>query len=147
MKRWLVSIALVLVGFAAGSALWLRGQPQPLPRELTSYREVVKRVLPAVVSIETRAKPGVRPIELPEEFRKPGVDPNRFGFGSGFLADSSGVVVTNYHVVEGAESAVVHLHDGRKFTSKNIRSDRRFPSRRSRRIRPSENASPWRRAG
>src|ERR1043166_8174918 len=129
MKRWLPSIALVLVGFMAGSALWLHGQQNPqekIPRELTSYRDVVKRVLPAVVSIDTRAKPGSRPVEqLPEEFRRPGADPNRLGFGSGFIADAAGVVVTNYHVVEGADSAVVHLLDGRKFTSKDIRVDRR----------------------
>ena len=143
MKRWSYAIALLLAGFAAGSALvgsWLHGQPnQPaaLPRELTSYRDVVKRVLPAVVSIETRAKPkpGARPNpqffddpNLPEEFRRPpGVpaDPNRLGFGSGFFVDPSGVVVTNYHVVEGAEIAIVHLQDGGKFTSKNIRRDRR----------------------
>jgi len=143
MKRWSYAIALLLAGFAAGSALvgsWLHGQPnQPaaLPRELTSYRDVVKRVLPAVVSIETRAKPkpGARPNpqffddpNLPEEFRRPpGVpaDPNRLGFGSGFFVDPSGVVVTNYHVVEGAEIAIVHLQDGGKFASKNIRRDRR----------------------
>ena len=139
MKRFSIAIVTLIVGFTAGSALvgsWLHGQPQPapLPRELTSYRDVVKRVLPAVVSIETRAKvkPGAKANpqflddpNLPEEFRRPGADPNRFGFGSGFFVDPAGVVVTNYHVVEGAEIAIVSLLDGRKFTSKNIRSDRR----------------------
>jgi serine protease Do len=110
-------------------------EPPPVPkaaRDVTSYRDVVKRVLPAVVSIETFAKPrpgGLRfGPNLPEEFqRPPGApgDPNRFGFGSGFLVDAAGIVVTNYHVVEGAETAVVQLHDGRKFASKNIRRDRR----------------------
>jgi serine protease Do len=131
MKRWTYAIAFLLVGFSVFVGSWLHGQPNPqpaVPRELTSYRDVVKRVLPAVVSIETRAKPGTRPKDaMPEEFRRPpsNVDPNRLGFGSGFLADAAGVVVTNYHVVEGAETAIVHLLDGRKFTSKDIRVDRR----------------------
>lgn len=140
MKRWTYAIILLLAGFLAGSVFvgsWLHGQQNPQavpPRELTSFRDVVKRVLPAVVSIETRArpKPGVKPFfddpNIPEEFRRPpGTprDPDRLGFGSGFFVDPAGVVVTNYHVVEGAEVAIVNLHDGRKFTSKNIRSDRR----------------------
>jgi serine protease Do len=144
VKRISFGILMLIVGIAAGSVFvgsWLHGQPQPqpaaLPRELTSYRDVVKRILPAVVSIETRAKPrpGAKPNpqffndpNFPDEFRRPApgaADPNRLGFGSGFLVHPSGVVVTNYHVVEGAEVAIVHLHDGRKFTSKNIRSDRR----------------------
>ncbi len=100
-----------------------------MPRELTSYRDVVKRVLPAVVSIETRAKNKGRYAQwailstIPSASRP--ASPNRLGFGSGFFVDPSGVVVTNFHVVEGADSAVVLLQDGRKFTSKNIRTDRR----------------------
>lgn len=117
MKRYPRSIFLILIGFAAGSLLvgsWLQGQPAGtpppvVPRELTSYRDIVKRLLPAVLYIETHAKNQT----------------DRLGFGSGFFIDSSGVVVTNYHVVEGAEVAIVHTHDGRKFSSKNIRSDRR----------------------
>lgn len=150
--RWILALVTAALGFGAGAflvgglSLGQNGGPAPavMPREFTSYRDVVKRVLPAVVSIETRAKPakagGKRPgawddPALPEEqrrffdeFRRLPVNPNespRLGFGSGFLLDPSGVVVTNYHVVEGAEVAVVQLNDGRKFTSKNIRSDRR----------------------
>src|ERR1043165_4109847 len=137
MKRWLFAMVLLTTVIVIGSTFvgsWLHGQPAPqpqpqplaMPREISSYRDVVKRVLPAVVSIETRGKlkPGARPLDeppVPEEFRKgpvPPIDPNRLGFGSGFFALASGVVVTNSHVVEGAESATVHLLDGRKFTSK-----------------------------
>jgi serine protease Do len=140
MKRLIVSAVFLVVGFAVGTLFvgsWSHGQPQPpLPKgELLreSYREVVKRVLPAVVSIETRAKNksgGANPQffddpRLPEEFRRRPRDPDRLGFGSGFLIDPAGVVATNFHVVEGAEIAVVQLNDGRKFTSKAIRSDRR----------------------
>jgi serine protease Do len=150
MKRWSLSVFTLVLGLAVGSAVmgpWLHGQNVPpaaivMPRELTSYREVVKRVLPAVVSIETRAKANAvarpnAPLDdpnLPEEFRRffderrmplPPSDPQRFGFGSGFFVDPSGVVVTNFHVVDGADSVAVHLQDGRTFNSKNIRTDRR----------------------
>src|SRR6185436_16985527 len=43
----------------------------------------------------------------------------------GFFIDAAGVIVTNYHVVEGAASATVQLHDGRKFTAKGFLTDRR----------------------
>jgi serine protease Do len=141
MSRWLTLSLLLIFGFIAGGVFVGNGthgqvvEQPPVPkaaRELTSYRDVIKRVLPAVVSIETyaKAKPGVPRFDpnLPEEFqRPPGApgDPNRHGFGSGFLVDAAGIVVTNYHVVEGAETAVVQLNDGRKFTSKNMRLDRR----------------------
>jgi serine protease Do len=73
---------------------------------------------------------------IPEEFRKffEGMDqfniepedalPQR-SFGSGFLIDPKGVVVTNFHVVDGADRVEVTLKDGRTFMSKDIKGDSR----------------------
>jgi len=157
MSRWsLPLLGLMSVGLAGGlvAERSLHGQQQPvvtgIPKELTSYRNVVKQVLPAVVSIEARVKPkakmmsqprGRRPAEnpqAPEEFRRffdqfGGQPPfhdfsdegPRVGFGSGFLVDPKGVILTNYHVVGGADQVEVTLSDGRKFTSKDIKGDRK----------------------
>jgi serine protease Do len=152
MKRWsvaavgLLSAGLVLGGVAGHSLL--KGESPaatPVPKELTSYRDVVKKVLPAVVSIEgkvaatpVKAKQERKRIPLddqqvPQEFRRFfenfGQAPFDFdqaphaGFGSGFLVDPKGIVLTNNHVVDGAESVVVTLQDGRKFTSKDVKTD------------------------
>jgi serine protease Do len=106
----------LLGGFAASQKLI--GQQAvpaipPLPRDWNSVSPVVKRVLPAVVSIEGQGRPAARP-KLDDP------DP---GFGSGFLIDPSGVVVTNNHVVRETTVVEVTLQDGRKFTSKDIRRD------------------------
>jgi serine protease Do len=121
-SRW--SLAVVCLGLGALAATvatsHLHGQPTiPVPsRELTSYRDAVKKVLPAVVSIEAK----VADRRPPAGGRTPPQEPD-LGFGAGVLIDPSGVVLTNYHVVEGADSVVVELHDGRKFPSKDIRRD------------------------
>src|SRR5262245_3320678 len=122
MKRGSLYIGLFAAGLLAGGYLvnnFLHGQagPEPrgtgIPKELSSYREVVKKVLPAVVSVEARTKPVAAKIKrlpapvpedprLPEEFRRffdriPDLpDMPRPGFGSGFLVDAKGVVVTNF---------------------------------------------------
>src|SRR5206468_5743939 len=94
------------------------------------------------VSIESKARPPARDRRRgrtqldprrPEEFRRffedfqpqqdPGDGPGRLGFGSGFLVDPKGVILTNNHVVDGAEEVTVELQDGRKFTSKSIKTD------------------------
>lgn len=157
MKRWYVPTAAAVALALTGSyflAPMLQGQQTASPAvqpELYSYREVVKRVLPAVVSIEAKVKttkvkmarppiPNFDDKGIPEEFKKffedfkkkggienfemPYEGP-RAGFGSGFFVDPAGVVLTNHHVVEGADSVVVTLKDGRKFNSKEIHSDHR----------------------
>src|SRR5205814_8925527 len=62
MKRWSVVTVALLFGLAIGTfgansfLHGQAGQPAPIPKELTSFRDVVKNVLPAVVSIEAKTK-------------------------------------------------------------------------------------------
>jgi serine protease Do len=166
MRRWSVAFVCLVAGASAGSFVagpWLHGQAGTppadvrvatgVPKELTSYRDVVKKVLPAVVSIESRVKAKARPgersersgprrpspfqdFDVPEDTQRfldqmeqrgqePPDDGPHVGFGSGFLVDPKGVILTNYHVVAGADELVVQLKDGRKFTTKKFVSDRK----------------------
>jgi serine protease Do len=160
MSRLYVGITCLILGGLGGAFIAepiLRGQngqvPAPattgIPKEMTSFREVVKRVLPAVVSI--RAIPNPKPAQgpnqqrrrprldeqgIPEEFRRflEEFQDNPFdggnsnpsqSFGSGFIVDPKGVILTNHHVVNGADKVEITLQDDRKFTSQDIRSDPR----------------------
>src|SRR5215472_16877961 len=75
---------------------------------------MVRRVLPAVVSITTRA------IET-DQFNQ--AVPTR-GLGSGFIVDRRGYILTNRHVIEGAEEIKVILTDERSFRATLVGSDR-----------------------
>ena len=157
----LLAVAVLVGAVIGGSYLMGQGKTSPaVPQELTSYRDVVKNVLPAVVSIERRFKPlahkqssgqhkqspqmqhffkeftfpGMPKGQVPEELKKffGGFEnqpfhtpetPRQHGFGSGFILSPQGVIVTNHHVVDGADEVLVELRDGRKFTSKAIKSD------------------------
>jgi serine protease Do len=50
-------------------------------------------------------------------------NPRREGMGSGVIIDRSGIVLTNNHVVEGADEVIIHLADGREFKGENIKTD------------------------
>ena len=47
------------------------------------------------------------------------------GIGSGVIIDKQGTIVTNQHVVEGAETIETHLHDGRTYSAQIVGSDAR----------------------
>ncbi len=49
--------------------------------------------------------------------------PQRDGVGSGVIVDPAGVVLTNNHVVEGADMVTVRLSDGREFRATDIKTD------------------------
>src|SRR5262249_32376405 len=89
MKRWSLAVVCLLLAALVGAYFGgplLQGQAPAtpkIPKEFTSYRDVVKQVLPAVVSIEAKATtkvkgkqpPAKRPLpfddqRLPEEFRR-----------------------------------------------------------------------------
>ncbi len=47
----------------------------------------------------------------------------RSGVGSGVIIDASGVILTNYHVVEDADDLYVFLSDGREFKATDVKTD------------------------
>lgn len=133
-SRWAFGLVCLVIGGSAGA--FLAGgrmhadpaaDPPPaapvLPKEFTSYRDVAKRVLPAIVSIQGKAKARPRRGALDE--RRPGSEDVNVGFGSGVLVDPKGVILTCYHVIDEAETFEVKLTDGRKFTTTDVRGDRK----------------------
>jgi serine protease Do len=132
--RWPLATGFLLAGFAGG--IYLNDKhptvqaeaPRPAvaaPAELYSFRDIVKRVTPAVVSIDSKVKARRR---QPQEDNDAPVQPRQgmdLGFGSGFIIDGKGVIVTCYHVIDGADWVDVQLPDGRKFTSQDIRGDKK----------------------
>ena len=90
----------------------------------------VAKVGPAVVRIDAsrRVKPGNRGVS-PEDFF--GIEPNsggrggiERGTGSGFVIGADGVILTNAHVVEEADTVDVTLKDGRSFTGRVLGADK-----------------------
>jgi serine protease Do len=111
---------------------------------LPDFTELVEKAGPAVVNIQVtqfgnRVQPGEgdrtqTPFddqEVPEFFRRffgPQGDPNapepdRRGLGSGFIFESDGYIITNHHVVDGADQIIVRLADRREFEAELIGSD------------------------
>ncbi|APE42564.1 trypsin [Sulfitobacter alexandrii] len=101
------------------------------------YADLVEQVSPAVVFIEvtSEAKNDVAPAlpqNIPPQLRRffedgmpgmPGQQGPRQGVGSGFIISSDGQIVTNHHVVAGADTVTVKMADDRSFEAKVVGSD------------------------
>jgi serine protease Do len=102
------------------------------PPAVVNFADVAERVNPAVVNIDSssRAREGIRR-QRPTPRRRPDgdsfgpppeLDPDR-GSGSGFIIDSAGHILTNHHVIDGAERITVKLADGRSFRASVVGAD------------------------
>jgi serine peptidase DegS len=84
-----------------------------------SYSLAVKAAAPAVVNIYALRRQAVG---LGDEEQDSSTLNNNLG--SGVIVDASGYILTNYHVIDGAESISVQLADGRTLTSEVVGTDR-----------------------
>lgn len=60
---------------------------------------------------------------MQRQFQQQQQTPRSSGAGSGVIIDKSGIVLTNNHVVSGADVVTVRLADGREFTGTDIKTD------------------------
>ena len=151
-KSWFSGATALLLGaciFASAvpvTPVWAQN------RTLPDFTDLVEQVSPSVVNIRTseKAKAAVAGSggvdeQMLEFFRRFGIpvppnmprgprsdkapspqeDAQPRGVGSGFILTSDGFVMTNAHVVEGADEVIVTLTDNREFKAKIIGADKR----------------------
>ena len=101
-----------------------------------SFADLAEKLMPSVVNISTTQTVVTRSNPFPN-FQFPPGSPfedmfKEFGapqerqssaLGSGFIIDQSGIVVTNNHVIEGAEDIVVQVNGDKEFKAKVIGAD------------------------
>jgi len=134
LKRPLIALLLAanaLAGTAVASAQERRVVPGPGELRL-SYAPVVQRVAPAVVNVyAAKVVQNRNPLFDDPIFRRffgvPGDGGRQIqrSLGSGVIVDPSGLVVTNVHVIEGADEVKVALADKREFEAEIVLKDKR----------------------
>lgn len=94
----------------------------------TAFRTAAHEALPSVVTIEVE-KQGQSP-QVPESLRRffgvpdgQGQRPPQVGYGSGFVLDDAGIIVTNAHVVQDASGVQVSFLDGRVYNAEVVGTD------------------------
>jgi serine protease DegQ len=108
----------------AGAALPVAVDGQMMP----SLAPMLQRVTPAVVSVQTRQRVRVSPFGNDPFFRRmfPELSQERINqsLGSGVIVDAArGLVLTNHHVIEGADAVSVTLADGTTVAAEFVGSD------------------------
>jgi serine protease Do len=152
VRTWAGRLALGLVVLSvSATALHSRpSQAQATPTvQLPDFTDLAERVGPSVVNIRTTERRtsadrpgGLMDPNMEEFFRRFGVpipsqpdrrgnprnqeeEPQQRGVGSGFVLSADGFIMTNAHVVDGADEVIVTLTDKREFKARIVGADRR----------------------
>src|SRR5215212_10842741 len=133
LRTPLVAALLILSTLAPGQAQ-TRVAPESRADVQLSFAPVVRRTAPAVVNVyASRTERRDRNDSMEDFFRRffgeggPGMPPGRSqtSLGSGVIVDSSGLVITNNHVIENMNEVKVALADRREFEAQIVLRDQR----------------------
>ncbi len=110
------------------------GPPSGTASPVVSYADIVSRVSPAVITIHSEMR-----VRAPQQYpfmddpmfrqffgdRAPQQTPERrrSGLGSGVIISTDGYILTNHHVIDGAEQIKVDLNDNRTLDARVVGSD------------------------
>ena len=134
--RWIsVIVASIIVGFLLGNSSQHRiGSFKFLSRSpvdsvtQVSFADVAEKVTPAVVSVVSTKIVDLSETHDELEFWYPlrpddGAKRKSLGFGSGFIVEAGGLIVTNQHVIEDSRNILVRLYDGSEYPAELLGAD------------------------
>ncbi len=140
------AVCIVAIAFSAGTFIKVNAntnQVSSMPGQPVDLTYAAERALPAVVHIRYLQNSKIQTIEMESDpfgdffdpfgffgnprggtSRRKVQTPKREGAGSGVIISSDGYIVTNNHVVEGADELTVTLNDNREFSARIIGTDK-----------------------
>src|SRR5215217_6517303 len=109
--------------------------PNPAVMPVASYADTVSKATPAVVTIHSQQR-----VRQPQQFpfmddpffrrffgerapQQPPNQPTRQGLGSGVIVREDGYILTNHHVIDGADKISVDMNDKRSLEAQVVGSD------------------------
>jgi len=126
MMQNILKMGKLAVAAALISVVTFAHAEQAIPMIPASFADLVEKARPAVVTIITtqaalKQKSRQHALPFDEFFRRFFKERQSFqknkanGLGSGFIINAEGLVVTNHHVIDGADKITVKLNDGNEY--------------------------------
>lgn len=136
------AVCIIAAAFSTGA--FIKVNANSLPGQPVDLTFAAEKALPAVVHIKYLQNSKVQTVDVPSDpfedffgpfgfFGNPGnggsqkrkvQTPKREGAGSGVIISADGYIVTNNHVVDGADELTVTLDDNREFSARIIGTDK-----------------------
>jgi serine protease Do len=140
-RATLIAVAALFLALSAVAGVWLTRSPKPAKagegevnaQFSSAFIEIARAVEPSVVNVSTVTQPAqsLRPqneLNIPrgsiERFDFGPAESAQRGNGSGVIVDAQGYILTNYHVISGADRIKVKFYDGSEIPGKVVGSDR-----------------------